>query len=54
MTLDRELVPSFLTPPLDHISSIFRAHFFSKAVRALSFNIGFIRQRLFHGVFVSL
>ena len=48
--LDRELVPAFLTPPLDRVPSVLGAHFFSETVRAFSLNIGFIRQSLFHGV----
>ena len=50
MALDREAMPSLLTPPFDHIPSIPGTHFLSKAMRAFSFNIGLIRQRLFHGI----
>ena len=50
MALDRKGMPPFLTPPFDHIPSVLGTHFFSKAMRAFSFNIGLIRQRLLHGI----
>ena len=51
---DGQTLSAFLAAAFDDLAAVGGAHFLAKTVSCLSFDVGFIRQRLFHGFLFRL